>query len=380
MSKIKVGMGATIWGRGLENHQLDGIGYYTQEIFRQLENKNIHLNPIVFGKSGPDLFMNRPAIRLDRYSVSTALSALTGFPFRGSSLLTKRIDIFHATDHCTPKLKGVPVVATLMDAIPMSHPQWGSQNLRAFKNWLWRTSAQWADHIITISEFSRQEVAKHFRIPESRITVTPLGVDERYFDRLSGNAADHVLSQYALPEQFFIFIGTLQPRKNIERIVHAHEMLPAALRAQCPLLIVGRKGWGCEELANKLNTGQPNGPVRWLQNINDFEKRVLLQHATALVFPSLLEGFGLPVLEGFASQTPVITSNTSSLPEVAGDAAWTLDPTDMHSIAEAMQALATNQALARHFVQKGLARAHMFTWEACAEKTLKVYEQVLGKA
>lgn len=380
MSKIKVGMGATIWGRGLENHQLDGIGYYTQEIFRQLENKNIHLTPIVFGKSGPDLFMNRPAIRLDRYSVSTALSALTGFPFRGSSLLTKRIDIFHATDHCTPKLKGVPVVATLMDAIPMSHPQWGSQNLRAFKNWLWRTSAQWADHIITISEFSRQEVAKHFRIPESRITVTPLGVDERYFDRLSGNAADHVLSQYALPEQFFIFIGTLQPRKNIERIVHAHEMLPAALRAQCPLLIVGRKGWGCEELVNKLNTGQPNGPVRWLQNINDFEKRVLLQHATALVFPSLLEGFGLPVLEGFASQTPVITSNTSSLPEVAGDAAWTLDPTSVHSIAEAMQALATNQALARHFVQKGLARANMFTWDTCAEKTLKVYEQVLGKA
>jgi alpha-1,3-rhamnosyl/mannosyltransferase len=380
MLKIKVGMGATIWGRGLENHQLDGIGYYTQEIFRQLENKNIHLNPIVFGKSGPDLFMNRPAIRLDRYSVSTALSALTGFPFRGSSLLAKSIDIFHATDHCTPKLKGVPVVATLMDAIPMSHPHWGSQNFRALKNMLWRTSAQWADHIITISEFSRQEVAKHFRIPESRITVTPLGVDERYFDRLSGNAADHVLSQYALPEQFFIFIGTLQPRKNIERIVHAHEMLPAAFRAQCPLLIVGRKGWGCEELVNKLNTDQPNGPVRWLQNINDFEKRVLLQHATALVFPSLLEGFGLPVLEGFASQTPVITSNTSSLPEVAGDAAWTLDPTNVHAIAEAMQALATNQALARHFVQKGLARANMFTWDTCAEKTLKVYEQVLGKA
>jgi alpha-1,3-rhamnosyl/mannosyltransferase len=210
--------------------------------------------------------------------------------------------------------------------------------------------------------------------------VTPLGVDERYFDRLSGNAAEHVLSQYALPDQFFIFIGTLQPRKNVERIVQAHEMLPAALRTQCPLLIVGRNGWGCDELVSKLNTGQPNGPVRWLQNINDFEKRVMMQHATALVFPSLLEGFGLPVLEGFASQTPVITSNTSSLPEVAGDAAWTLDPTNVHSIAEAMQTLATDQALARHFVQKGLARANMFTWDACAERTLKVYEQVLGKA
>lgn len=377
---MKVGMGATVWGHGLANHYLNGIGYYTQEVFRKLDEKSIRLNPIVFGKLGPDAFDYHPTIRMKRYSVCTALSAMTGLPFERNDLLTKNIDIFHATDHYTPKLKGIPVVATLMDAIPMSHPQWVNQNLRGLKNWLWRTSAQWADHIITISEFSKIEVAKHFRIPESRITVIPLGVDERYFDRLFGNAADHVLSQYALPEKYFIFVGTLQPRKNVERIVQAHEMLPAALRVQCPLLIVGSKGWGCDEIVNKLNTCQPDGPVRWLKDINDFEKRVLMQHSTALVFPSLLEGFGLPVLEGFASQTPVITSNTSSLPEVAGDSAWTLDPTDVHSIAQAMQALALDQDLAHDYVQKGLARAKMFTWDACAEKTLKVYEQVLGQA
>lgn len=373
---MRVGFGATIWGRGLANHQLDGIGYYTQEVFRRLDHDRVQLCPVVFGHAGAEQIDGHQTIRLGRYSVSAALAAVTGLPFVGSSLLAKQVDIFHATDHYTPKLKGVPVVATLMDAIPLSHPQWVSSRLRGLKNWLWRTSGHWADQVITISDFSRTEVAKHFRIPESRITVTPLGVDDRYFERLSGDAAEAVLAKYGVPECFFVFVGTLQPRKNVERIVQAHEALPAALRAQCPLLIVGRNGWGCDDLVAKLNAFAADGPVRWLQSVNDFEKRVLMQRSTALVFPSLFEGFGLPVLEGFASQTPVITSNTTSLPEVAADAAWMLDPMDVHAMADAMATLATDQALARDFAAKGLERARAFTWDACAAQTLKVYERV----
>jgi alpha-1,3-rhamnosyl/mannosyltransferase len=251
--------------------------------------------------------------------------------------------------------------------------------LRGLKNWLWRASGQWADHVITISEFSRTEVAKHFRIPESRITVTPLGVDDRYFERLTGDGADAVLRKYDVPEQFFVFVGTLQPRKNVERIVQAHEVLPTEMRARCPLLIVGRNGWGCDELVAKLKGYAPDGPVRWLQSVNDFEKRVLMQNATALVFPSLFEGFGLPVLEGFASQTPVITSNSTSLPEVADEAALMVDPTSVYEIADAMAALATDQKLAQNLVDKGQRRACRFTWDECAAQTMKVYEQVLSR-
>lgn len=377
---MKVGFGSTVWGRGLANYQLDGIGYYTQEVFRRLDHDRVQLRPVVFGHAGAEQIDGHQTIRLGRYSASAAVAAVSGLPFAGSGLLAKQVDIFHATDHYTPKLKGVPVVATLMDAIPLSHPQWVSSRLRGLKNWLWRTSGHWADQVITISDFSRTEVAKHFGIPESRITVTPLGVDDRYFERLSGDAAEAVLGKYGVPERFFVFVGTLQPRKNVERIVQAHEALPAALRAQCPLLIVGRNGWGCDDLVAKLNACTADGPVRWLQSVNDFEKRVLMQHSTALVFPSLFEGFGLPVLEGFASQTPVITSNSTSLPEVAADAAWMLDPMDVHAMADAMATLATDVALARDFAAKGLARARTFTWDACAAQTLKVYEQVLSRA
>jgi alpha-1,3-rhamnosyl/mannosyltransferase len=378
---MRVGFGATAWGRGLTGHQLDGIGYYTQEVFRDLNQQaHVQMRPVVFGAVGPDELDGHVPIRLGRYDAAAAVAAMSGLPFAGSRLLAQELDIFHATDHYTPKLKGLPVVATLMDAIPLSHPQWVSSRLRGLKNWLWRTSGQWADHVITISEFSRIEVAKHFRIPESRITVTPLGVDERYFERLTGDDADGVLRKYGVPEQFFVFVGTLQPRKNVERIVQAHEALPAALRAQCPLLVVGRNGWGCDDLVAKLTAGTSDGPVRWLQSVNDFEKRVLMQRSTALVFPSLFEGFGLPVLEGFASQTPVITSNSTSLPEVAADAAWMLDPMDVLAMSDAMATLAREQALAQDFVAKGLSRARAFTWDACAEQTLKVYERVLSKS
>jgi glycosyltransferase involved in cell wall biosynthesis len=378
---MRVGFGATAWARGLSAHQLDGIGYYTQEVFRRLNQQAREpIHPVVFGSVGPDKLDGHVPIRLGRYDAAATKAAVSGLPFWGSSMLANAVDIFHATDHYTPKLKGIPVVATLMDAIPHSHPQWASQGLRGLKNWLWRKSSLWADHVITISDFSRTELTKHFHIPESRITVIPLGVDERYFERLTGEGATAVLNKYSVPERFFVFVGTLQPRKNVERIVQAHEALPFTLRSQCPLLILGRNGWGCNDLVSKLIACVPEGPVRWLQNVNDFEKRVLLQHSTALVFPSLLEGFGLPVLEGFASQTPVITSNSTSLPEVAANAAWMLDPMDVHAITDAMATLAMDQALAQDFVAKGLVRAQNFTWDACAAHTLKVYERVLSNA
>ncbi len=371
-------MGVTFWARGTARQQLDGIGYYTQEVYRRLNREGAQVQPVTFGLQAEQTVDGDACIGLGRYSISAAVAAVSGLPFAGSSRLAKEVDVFHATDHYTPKLKGVPVVATLMDAIPLSHPQWVSQRLRGIKNWLWRKSGQWADHVITISDFSRIEVAKHFCIPESRITVTPLGVDDRYFERLTGDAADAVVSKYAVPEQFFVFVGTLQPRKNVERIVQAHEALPAALRAQCPLLIVGRNGWGCDDLVAKLRSCSPHGPVRWLQSVNDFEKRVLMQRSTALVFPSLLEGFGLPVLEGFASQTPVITSNSTSLPEVAANAAWMIDPYDVTAMTEAMMTLAREEKIRYELISQGLTRAREFSWQSCALKTVQVYERVLG--
>lgn len=336
--------------------------------------------PVVFGYASRQQLDGEAVEYLPRYNMAAMWSVMSGMGFLGASRLRARVDVFHATDHYTPTFKHIPVVATLMDAIPLSHPQWVSRRARALKNWLWRQSAHWADHVVTISEFSRHEIVRYFGIDAQKISVTPLGVDGRYFERLSGDMAEQAVADLNLPERFFMFVGTFQPRKNIERIIDAHETLPAGVRKAVPLLIVGRNGWSSDRLVARLTAYGNTGEVRWLQNVGDTAKRVMMQRATALVFPSLFEGFGLPVLEGFASQTPVITSNVTSLPEVAGDAAWMVDPYSVPALTEAMATLAREEAIGEGMVAKGMARARQFTWEACASQTVQVYERVLSKS
>lgn len=377
---MRVGLGTTRWALGVQSGHLDGIGHYTQELFRRLlalQNGN-DVVPVVFGKTGRQVLDGVSVTRLPLYSTNALWSASSGTGFFGTESLRDSVDLFHATDHFTPKLTDVPVVATLMDAIPLSHPEWASQRARLLKNWLWRKSGHWADHVITISDFSKSEIIRWFGISEQNISVTHLGVDARYFERIDLTESARYVKSLQLPDRFFLFVGTLQPRKNIDRIIDAHEQLPPPLRKAVPLLIVGQNGWGSNSLVARLNAYDSDGAVRWLQQVDDLAKRVMMQRATALVFPSLLEGFGLPVLEGFASQTPVITSNTSSLPEVVGNGAWMVDPYDVTAIAEAMATLAQDETVGRDLVAKGLERARTFTWDTCARETEAVYARVLG--
>lgn len=376
---MRVGIGSTVWSRGVASDRLDGIGHYTKDLYKHMRSSAevAQLLPFVFGLSGSCEIDGVGLTRLPSYKAAALWSSVTGNSFPSVGQLKGLIDIFHATDHFTPRFDHIPVVATLMDAIPLSHPQWASQGGRALKNWIWRKSGNWADRVITISEFSRGEIAHHFGIPETRISITSLGVDERYFLRLPSETIQNTARTFSLPGRYFLFVGTLQPRKNVERLLDAHERLPPEVRKDFPLVIVGHNGWGVNRLIDRLRAQDPHGPVRWLQNVDDLTKRQLMQGATALVFPSLLEGFGLPVLEGFASETPVITSNTTSLPEVAGDAAWQVDPMSVAGIAEAMVTLAREENMRLDLVARGRDRARLFTWARCAEETVAVYRRVL---
>src|SRR5690606_21388960 len=143
----------------------------------------------------------------------------------------------------------------------------------------------------------------------------------------------------ALPERYFLAVGTLQPRKNIKRVIDAYRRLPESARSGSELIVAGRAGWQCEEEIAALTSGLCGGNIRWVNHLSDNDLIIAVQNATALVFPSLCEGFGLPVIEAFAAGTPVITSNTTSLPEVAGDAALLIDPLQVTKISEAMLAI-----------------------------------------
>lgn len=306
-----------------------------------------------------------------------ALAALvTGRDFGVlSQALDPDVQLVHATDHMVPRLRGKPVLATVFDAIPLAHPEWVSYRFKALKNELWRRTVRWADHIVTISEFSRTQIATHFRIPPARITVIPLGVSPSWLEPLAPTSWQAVQARHALPPHYVVCVGTLQPRKNLGRLLSAHAALPAPLQRQYPLLVVGKPGWACEADLARMASGQlPH--VRWLGHLPDADVQAVVKRASALVFPSLSEGFGLPVLEGFAAGVPVVASNATSIPEVAGDAAVLVDPWQVDALADGLQRVLDNAHLAHQCVARGAQRVQAFTWQASAERTLAVYRSL----
>jgi alpha-1,3-rhamnosyl/mannosyltransferase len=423
---MRVGFGVTALCKGLAGGGSDGIGNYTLEMLRQFGVRDeLSLVPFAFGRavagevlreldreavmasasaeraaiergnrfstdrnlSAPELESKRSeansadhsGITLGRYPLNAAWSAATSLNFFGIDRLNQKVDLIHASDHYVPKCAPVPLVATLMDAIPLSHPHWSRGNHRGLKNALWIRAANWADQIITISEYSKLELAKWTGISPNKISVIPLGVDKRWFREVPAAEFAQVRARYALPERFFISVGTLQPRKNIEGAILAHRSMPLAERQRLPLVIVGRAGWKCEAVLKMIDEDTSSGAVRWLQHVPEADLLAVVKSASALVFASLAEGFGLPVLEAFAAQVPVVTSNTTSLPEVTGDAALTVEPLDVAALSAAMTRVIGDEALANDLKQRGLLRAQSFNWQSCAAATVGVYHEVLTR-
>jgi len=377
---MRVGFGCTMLAKGLRNGGIDGIGSYTRELGARLSVKDdLELLPFSFGAPATENFpiKGAPVRLLGRYAPMAAFSAFSSMAFP-TARIGGAVDIFHATDHLVPKYANFPVVATLMDAIPLAHPEWIRTRFAGLKTWLWRQTAQWADHVVTISEHSKDELSRHFGIAPEKISVIPLGVDERYFERFDASRKLEVLTRLGLPERFFLFVGTLQPRKNIERVLDAHAALPLRMQNEIPMVIVGRDGWGAEGLVARLRDETTRGRVYWLNYLSDADVRALMQSAQALVFASLHEGFGLPVVEAFASGLPVIASNTTAIPEVALDAALLINPLDVGEISDAMRQVVALPGLAEKLSAAGELRARELSWSACAEKTLDIYRMVLG--
>ena len=375
---MRIGWSATLNCDPATRDVPDGIGVYTRELvaaYRRCDD--VVPVPVVMGSHAA---RRAPpgAIVLPRAAyVSAALSLLTGMDVRGARGMAESIDVYHATDYRIPRLRRTPVCATLFDAIPLSHPEWANPRMRSLKNVVLRRSAQWADRVIAISRAMVPELIEHYGIDSSRITVTPLGVDAHWFERETTATIDAMRARFGLAPDYLLFVGTLQPRKNVARIIDAFARMPSPIVAGRQLVIAGKAGWRTDDLVATLRASADAGRVRWLDYVDATDMRPLYQGAAAFIFPSLYEGFGLPVLEAFASGLPVVTSTTTSLPEVAGDAALLVDPTDIDALAAAMTSVIADSALANRLREAGLTRGRQFTWARCAEETVAVLRSLL---
>ena len=380
---MKIGVGTTVLERGLSQGHMDGIGVYTKNLWETFgtidQNDTLKMQAVAFGHYKTSEQANNllgEIIHLPpSYPIQSAHSIISGKSFPGISTLEKEIDLFFAPDHHIPKLDHTPVVATIMDAYPLIYPKLVSRRLRRFKNMAFKRASQWADHIITISEYSKQDIVQYFDISKEKISVVPLGVNRAFLKQVSDKEKEAVCKKFGLREEFFIFVGTIQPRKNLSRLIEAYESLPSALRQKHPLVIIGHYGWGEDILKQKLDTLRHQDTIYWLENVTDEELYALFQSALSMVYPSLYEGFGLPILEGFASRIPVITSSTTSIPEVAGDAVCYIDPLNSADIAAKMQQVAQDNSLRETMVQKGWQRVEHFSWKRSAEEHLEVFKK-----
>jgi len=236
-----------------------------------------------------------------------------------------------------------------------------------------------ADAVIVPSASAAADVVRYLNIDRDRITVIPMGCDPRFQAGVDPLRTTAVRQHYGLPERYALFVGTLEPRKNLHTLLQGF----ARFRAECPkddvkLVLVGGPGWGQEPLDEILDTLKMRDHALFTGFVEDKDLPDLYRGAEMFVYPSLYEGFGLPVLEAMACGIPVITSDRSSLPEVAGNAALLVDPTQPEALATALSAVVTDRVLREELRRRGLARAKDFSWEAVARKTLAVYRDVDG--
>lgn len=289
----------------------------------------------------------------------------------------ERVDLLHCPKSAIPYFTSCPTVVTLHDLIPLKHPE--TEKFAAQVYWRLQIpiAARRSDYIITDSEHARQEIMADFQVAPDRISAIMLGFDPAMAMVRDHGTAAGIRKKYGIPEVYILYVGTIQPRKNLDTLVEAFNILKKDRKIAEKLVVVGRKGWLYEQLFARIKALGLDNEVIFTGFVPDDELPYIYDAARVFVYLSFFEGFGLPPLEAMACGIPVVTSNTTSLPEVVGEAGIALPPRDTAGIAEAMFKVLDNADLAMDMSRMGRARAELFSWEAAARQTLDVYEKVV---
>lgn len=285
-----------------------------------------------------------------------------------------RLDLFHSPDFIPPVRGAKRHVITVHDLTFLHYPQHLTSDARRYYNDQINAAVKQANHILADSQATKADLMSMLQVPSEKITVHMLGVDER-FQPLDHNLLQSSRSRLQLPDNYILFVGTLEPRKNILGLLQAYRLLLAALPDAPPILLVGRKGWLFEETTQQITELKLEDHIQWRDDISDSDLPTIYNLASVLALPSFYEGFGFPALEAMACGTVPIVSNRSSLPEVVGDVGLQFDPDDIGQIKDALLQTLTDSTWRAQQRQRGLEQAKKFRWEKTAEIVLHVYRE-----
>jgi len=358
-----------------------GIGRYTRELMRAL---------LALPSDNRYSFFYASRSHVDESKIQTPNSKIQRLPIHDKwlmrgwqrlrlplpvELIVGRVDLFHSPDFTLPPtLPGVATLLTVHDLSFIRDPDSAWPSLRAFLNKAVPRSVKRATHVLADSQATKDDLIELCGTPAAKITVLYSGVDARFMPIRDQAEIDRVCAKYRLPQPFILSVGTLQPRKNYGRLIEAFAQIATARPHH--LIITGGKGWMYETIFEQVKQSGLEGRVHFPGFVDDADLPALYSAANLFAYVSIYEGFGLPLLEAMACGTPVIGSNTSSLPEVIGDVGLQVDPRNVDDIARALQQMIDQPALRERSIGLGLERAKTFTWEKAARELLAIYDQL----
>ncbi len=347
-----------------------GSSEFCFQLLKQFERTDLKNEYLIFLPDKPSADMPEETDRW-RYKIIPNRKMWTIFGLSKELVMNHGLDVFFSPTHYGPIYTPCPQVISILDVSYKHFPEmFPKKDLIKLKFW-GRYSINSSHKIVTISESSKNDIINEYKVPASKIEVVHLGIKD--ISQAKMNRKD-LVQKYDLDDPYLLFVGTLQPRKNIARLIEAFSKIE---KKGVDLIIVGRKGWDFKKILEAPKKYQVKNRVRFLELVTDKELPALYEGATAFVLPSLYEGFGLPILEAMRYGCPVLTSSISSLPEAGGDAAVYFDPQDPNDIAEKINAVLKSEKLRDEMRKKGYEQVKRFSWKKSAKEVIQIFESLL---
>ena len=358
---------------GLQAANRSGTGRYVQAICQALPQAAPDIDPVLVWPTGASVPELPDSVLVVRHGAGPlARLYFEQFAVR-SAAVRSGASLLHYPASTGCFFPSRPIVQTVHDLCFLRHPEWFPASRNAYYRKLIAATATRANLVLADSEATARDLGDLIGISADRVRVVPLGVGSDFSPR-GADEQGGVKVRYSLPESFFLYVGTLEPRKNLVRLVQAWDRV---YRDGYPhLVLAGRSGWKCEPLFAALQSVRHPEAVHLPGFLSEEDLPAVLGAARAFVWPSLMEGFGLPPLEAMACGAPVLTSAVSSMPEVTGDAALLVDPINVDNIADGLSALAKDDDLCARLSAKGQRQAALFPWTRTADLTAAAYREL----